>query len=141
MTKSDKKILEGAFRLFLNADYEGASTSDLEAEIGLTRGAIYYSYKSKEELFKAVIDRFVLNKQNVLQKTGFKEEAAKWISLKEYLEVYINGAKNTIESMKPFVWEGNNGFGGYFSLYIRHIRTMKDLIVKFTTCFFMSILL
>ena len=53
MTKSDKKILEGAFRLFLNADYEGASTSDLEAEIGLTRGAIYYSYKSKEELFKA----------------------------------------------------------------------------------------
>ena len=39
MTKSDKKILEGAFRLFLNADYEGASTSDLEAEIGLTRGA------------------------------------------------------------------------------------------------------
>ena len=116
MTKSDKKILEGAFRLFLNADYEGASTSDLEAEIGLTRGAIYYSYKSKEELFKAVIDRFVLNKQNVLQKTGFKEEAAKWISLKEYLEVYINGAKNTIESMKPFVWEGNNGFGGYFSL-------------------------
>ena len=39
MTKSDKKILEGAFRLFLNADYEGASTSDLEAEIGLTRGS------------------------------------------------------------------------------------------------------
>ena len=35
MTKSDKKILEGAFRLFLNADYEGASTSDLEAEIFL----------------------------------------------------------------------------------------------------------
>lgn len=33
MTKSDKKILEGAFRLFLNADYEGASTSDLEAEM------------------------------------------------------------------------------------------------------------
>ena len=55
MTKSDKKILEGAFRLFLNADYERASTSDLEAEIGLTRGAIYYSYKSNEELFKAVI--------------------------------------------------------------------------------------
>lgn len=92
MTKSDKKILEGAFRLFLNADYEGASTSDLEAEIGLTRGAIYYSYKSKEELFKAVIDRFVLDKQNVLQKTGFKEEAAKWISLKEYLEVYLKSA-------------------------------------------------
>ena len=51
MTKSDKKILEGAFRLFLNADYEGASTSDLEAEIGLTRGAIYYSYISLRKNF------------------------------------------------------------------------------------------
>lgn len=136
MTKSDKKILEGAFRLFLNADYEGASTSDLEAEIGLTRGAIYYSYKSKEELFKAVIDRFVLNKQNVLQKTGFKEEAAKWISLKEYLEVYINGAKNTIESMKPFVWEGNNGFGGYFSLLYQAHKNYEGFDSKIYDLFF-----
>lgn len=136
ITKSDKKILEGAFRLFLNADYEGASTSDLEAEIGLTRGAIYYSYKSKEELFKAVIDRFVLNKQNVLQKTGFKEEAAKWISLKEYLEVYINGAKNTIESMKPFVWEGNNGFGGYFSLLYQAHKNYEGFDSKIYNLFF-----
>ena len=136
MTKSDKKILEGAFRLFLNADYEGASTSDLEAEIGLTRGAIYYSYKSKEELFKAVIDRFVLDKQNVLQKTGFKEEAAKWISLKEYLEVYINGAKNTIESMRPFVWEGNNGFGGYFSLLYQAHKNYEGFDGKIYNLFF-----
>jgi hypothetical protein len=33
MTKSDKKILEGAFRLFLNADYEGASRADQGSHI------------------------------------------------------------------------------------------------------------
>ena len=77
-----------------------------------------------------------MNKQNVLQKTGFKEEAAKWISLKEYLEVYINGAKNTIESMKPFVWEGNNGFGGYFSLLYQAHKNYEGFDSKIYNLFF-----
>ena len=116
MAKSENRVLEGAFRLFLNSSYDGVSTSDIEREIGLTRGAIYYTYKSKLELFRAVIDHFILNKQDVFQKTGLNVEVAKIISLKEFFEIYINGARRTIESMRTFVRGGNNGFAGYFSL-------------------------
>lgn len=130
------RVLEGAFRLFLNSTYESVSTSDIEREIGLTRGAIYYTYKSKAELFKAVIDYYILNKQDVFHKTGFVAEAAKWITLKEYLEVYINGAQNVVESMRTYVKDGQNGFGGYFSLLYQahHLYDGFDKILYDTFC-------
>ena len=65
MTKNTDFILEKAFSEFLNSSYAEVSTNDLERATGLTRGAIYYTYKSKEELFRAVIERFVLDKQHV----------------------------------------------------------------------------
>ena len=139
MTKNTDFILEKAFSEFLNSSYAEVSTNDLERATGLTRGAIYYTYKSKEELFRAVIERFVLDKQHVLRKTGFHEEAAKWISLKEYLEIYISGARNTIESMRRFVKEGNNGFGGYFSLLYQARRLFPDFDNEIHELFFREI--
>lgn len=139
MTKNTDFILEKAFSEFLNSSYAEVSTNDLERATGLTRGAIYYTYKSKEELFRAVIERFVLDKQHVLRKTGFHEDAAKWISLKEYLEIYISGARNTIESMRRFVKEGNNGFGGYFSLLYQARRLFPDFDNEIHELFFREI--
>ena len=50
------RILLPAFKLFLTYNYERVSTSKLEEETGLTRGAIFFKHKTKESLFKAVID-------------------------------------------------------------------------------------
>lgn len=122
--------------MFLNASYESVSTDDMEAATGLTRGAIYYTYKTKKALFKAVIDRFVLDKQHVFHKTQLREDAAKWISLKEYLEIYLHGATNTIESMRPFVQDKNNGFGGYFGLLYQAHRIYEDFDRKLYELFF-----
>lgn len=116
MVKNQARILQGAFQRFLRFSYETVSTSDLEEEIGLTRGAIYYTYKSKEELFRAVIDTFILSKQNVWEKIQVREELIDMLSLREYLTIYLNGAEKTIDSMRQFVKDGTNGFQGYFSL-------------------------
>lgn len=130
------KVLEGAFRLFLNSSYDGVSTSDIEKEIGMTRGAIYYTYKSKLELFWGVIDHFVLHKQDIYHKTGFTLRAAKWISLKEYIETYVHGARNTIESMEAYVNNDNNGYGGYFNLLYQARRLYPDFDQKIYDTFF-----
>ena len=55
------KILRPAFKMFLTYNYESVSTSRLEKEAGMSRGALYYKHKSKEELFRAVIDRYILD--------------------------------------------------------------------------------
>jgi TetR/AcrR family transcriptional regulator, transcriptional repressor of aconitase len=51
--KSERReqILEGARRCFAEHGYEGATVAKLEAEIGLSRGAIFNYFSSKEDLF------------------------------------------------------------------------------------------
>jgi AcrR family transcriptional regulator len=46
-----EQILAGARRCFAAHGYEGATVARLEAEIGLSRGAIFNYFPSKEELF------------------------------------------------------------------------------------------
>jgi TetR/AcrR family transcriptional regulator, transcriptional repressor of aconitase len=45
------EILEGARRAFARHGYEGATVTRLEAEIGLSRGAIFHYFESKLDLF------------------------------------------------------------------------------------------
>jgi TetR/AcrR family transcriptional regulator, transcriptional repressor of aconitase len=46
-----EQILDGARRCFAENGYEGATVSRLENEIGLSRGAIFNYFPSKEDLF------------------------------------------------------------------------------------------
>jgi len=46
-----EQILEGARRCFAQNGYEGATVAKLEREIGLSRGAIFNYFPSKEDLF------------------------------------------------------------------------------------------
>jgi AcrR family transcriptional regulator len=49
-----RRVLEGARRCFARHGYEGATVVRLEQEIGLSRGAIFNWYGSKQELFLAL---------------------------------------------------------------------------------------
>lgn len=46
-----EQILEGARRCFAQHGYEGATVTRLESEVGLSRGAIFNYFPSKEDLF------------------------------------------------------------------------------------------
>jgi AcrR family transcriptional regulator len=46
-----EQILEGARRCFAEHGYEGATVARLEEEIGLSRGAIFHYFSSKDDLF------------------------------------------------------------------------------------------
>ncbi len=57
-------ILDAAFSLFLNNNYESVTFTELCKATKLTKGAVYHYFSSKEELFRAVIERYVLLPQN-----------------------------------------------------------------------------
>ena len=50
-TERREQILAGARRCFAEHGYEGATVAKLEREIGLSRGAIFNYFPSKEDLF------------------------------------------------------------------------------------------
>jgi AcrR family transcriptional regulator len=49
-----RRVLDGARRCFAQHGYEGATVVRLEQEIGLSRGAIFNWFPSKQELFLAL---------------------------------------------------------------------------------------
>ena len=53
-----EKILEAAQRLFLEKGYENTTIQDIVDELGgLTKGAIYHHFKSKEDIICALSDQ------------------------------------------------------------------------------------
>jgi len=52
-----ERVLDGARRCFAKYGYEGATVVRLEQEIGMSRGAIFNWFPSKEELFIALAAR------------------------------------------------------------------------------------
>lgn len=51
------KILDVSYRLFSTKGYENTSIQDVVDELGLSKGAIYYHFKSKEEILERLYDR------------------------------------------------------------------------------------
>jgi TetR/AcrR family transcriptional regulator, transcriptional repressor of aconitase len=51
-----REILDGARRCFARSGYEGATVRELEAELGLSRGAIFHHFRDKDALFLAVAE-------------------------------------------------------------------------------------
>lgn len=60
MNTSKKKILEKAFSLFLTKSYDSVSMREIQEDTGLSRGAIYHHFKSKEDIYDQVVEIYLL---------------------------------------------------------------------------------
>jgi AcrR family transcriptional regulator len=55
---TERLILNQAMRLFLEKGYHGTSINDITQAVGLTKGAIYWHFKSKENLLRRVMEEY-----------------------------------------------------------------------------------
>ena len=115
MTTKDR-IIEEAFKLFLNHNYEKVSISDLEEAIGKTRGAIFYFFKNKEEIFNTVIDTYIIKTQNPDEKFDFSDD----LSLEQFIYRYVKGINTTMSRMLSL--SVVNIYKQYFYLYLQASR-------------------
>lgn len=53
-----ERILKEAVRLFLEKGYHGTSIDDITEAADITRGALYWHYKGKEDLLKKIIQKW-----------------------------------------------------------------------------------
>ncbi len=52
-----REILDAAERLFTEKGFDRTSISDIQSEVGISRGTLYYHFKSKEEILNELIVR------------------------------------------------------------------------------------
>ena len=99
MNETKEYIIDQAYHLFLSKSYESVSVSEISKSIGLTKGALYHHFVNKEDLFKAVIDKYL----RIIGLGDFKEE----ITLAEYIDANISYIKQILQMVcvddQPFI--------------------------------------
>lgn len=122
-------ILRGAFKLFLQKNYEKATIADIEQCIGMTRGAIFYHVKNKNELFMEVINTYILKTHDAKNKFKHKTDC----SLKEFIDSYVEGVRDTMAGIEALGIK--NIHRAYFSLIYQAIQYYPDFDKQITRMF------
>jgi TetR/AcrR family transcriptional regulator, transcriptional repressor for nem operon len=91
MSETREYIIDQSYRLFLSRSYEAVSISEISKAIGFTKGALYHHFKNKEELFMAVIDKYLPIEKYL---TPVED-----VTLKEFIEVTIKIAEEIVYSI------------------------------------------
>ena len=81
-------ILEKAFDVFMDKGYDSTSITVLQKELGMSRGAMYRYFKGKDELFKEVVDKYVIGLI-----ARFHPQIAEDMTLVELIEYLYNYQK------------------------------------------------
>jgi AcrR family transcriptional regulator len=72
-----ERLLDAAVHVFAERGYRAATVEDIASAAGVTKGAVYWSFKSKEDLFFALIDERV--DRRVRELMGVTENAPREI--------------------------------------------------------------
>ncbi|MGN0136222.1 TetR family transcriptional regulator [Anaerotignum sp.] len=57
--KTENEILEMVFAMFLEKGFSEISTNEIIREAGMTKGGFYYSFKSREDLDRKIIEKYI----------------------------------------------------------------------------------
>jgi len=90
MIDTKEYIIDQAYKLFLNHSYEAVSISDISKSVGMTKGALYHHFLNKEELFMAVVDKYV--------NFDMGTEIRQYDSFPQFIDESIEKAKRSIYS-------------------------------------------
>ncbi len=82
---SKERILKAACRIFANCGYEGASIQDIVKAARVTKPTLYYYFKSKEGLYRALVEHAQEERFQLIEKA-----AAQHATLSDQLIAVVN---------------------------------------------------
>src|SRR5574342_878463 len=77
------KILEAAITLFSNRGFSAASVDDICAEAGVSKGAFYHHFESKQALFLALLDGWLQTIDNAIEASRDKTAPETFMQMTE----------------------------------------------------------
>ncbi len=119
MNDSKKRILDVAMNLFLQKTYKEVSIQEISDKAGMTKGAFYYHYKSKEQLFLEIVNQFSARTQ-----VNFDKIKAK--SLFEFYHDYFKGLADNQNRSKDIIGTDQN----YYFLTFYALKIFPDFRKK-----------
>lgn len=87
-----KRIIEGATKTFSQKGYQKTKMTDIGESLGVSKGAIYQYFNSKEELFFEVIDN-LMNQINYRLTEFLQKEGLDCLKSEQYFYLYLPSPK------------------------------------------------
>src|SRR2546430_10936886 len=81
-----KAILDAAAKLFIERGLGGTSMQDIAQQLGLTRTAVYYYFKNKEEILKGLTEDVTLAAKQMTGKVAAQRDAQPAQALRALVE-------------------------------------------------------
>ena len=116
MFTNREEVLENALRVFAKMNYEKASQMEIAKACGLSKAGLVYYYPFKLDLFVAVVDKYIFHTQQLENKFQFTAS-----SFSEFIDQYVTGVENTMNSLVSLLDDGNNPYGCSFNFYYYHL--------------------
>jgi AcrR family transcriptional regulator len=119
MKTNKEEIMLTALKLFAERGFEAVSTSMIAGELGITKGALYRHYKSKQEIFDSIIEKMFEQDEKQAKETN--------VPVREYEEDAESYENTSLEDLCGFVneqytyWTENE-----FALYFRRMITLEQ---------------
>lgn len=95
-------LLDAAERVFLAQGVAGTSLNDIALAAGTTRGAIYWHFRDKADLFNAMMDRVAMPLQSALEMVAQAQEADPLPALKQSLRQAFHQTVNDPQTRRVF---------------------------------------
>jgi AcrR family transcriptional regulator len=127
-----KAILDACLKLFARHGFSTTSIDDIASAAGITKGAVYWHFENKEELFQAILDEIRARWVESVQKPLSKERAPvkRLAALFDCYSKLFAEAPEICLFLQRILLEGHKGFspqvGRVFTQTARFIRKIID---------------
>jgi len=131
--ETQTKITDAAIKLFSNHGYNKASVDDICKEAGISKGAFYHHFESKQALFLALLDGWLQTIDNAIEASKDKTVPEAFIQMTEAFPYIFETAGEGLPMFLEFwlqasrdkkIWEAS------IAPYRRYHRYFTSLIKK-----------
>jgi AcrR family transcriptional regulator len=129
MSSARERLLESAKVLFSQKGYYATSVEDIVESAGFSKGTFYFYFKSKEELFKSLVEEMHLNivkrLENFLERNLPLEDA-----LVEYAKVFLEDIYQNRHIAQIFLFQLVGTNEEFRKLYYTKITHLREMLTK-----------
>lgn len=123
-------IMEKALELFAKQGFEATSVQQITEHAGISKGAFYLSFKSKDELILSLIDQFLLEFTSNIDYIVKSTENNDQLLYKFYYETFHSFSKHS-DFAKVFMKEQAHSVNEEFISKMTHYnRLLEEIIVS-----------
>jgi TetR/AcrR family transcriptional regulator, transcriptional repressor for nem operon len=122
MSDAREHILNTSFRLFLQKNFKEVTMREIVEKTGLSKGAFYHYFESKEQLFEEVVNHFFLTL------TSIDFDSFSHASLGEFCKDYL---KFLATQSEIYTSEGADSGSNLFTLIFESMKIVPGFKKKF----------